>query len=391
MDAGVLAARDKDEAAGMLRREGKSVVSIRPHQEQASDTTGTTGRRKKIKRDQVIFFSTQLAVMVDTGVPLDEALDAIAQQSDKPELTEVVGDLSEQVKAGQTLSSAMESHPKVFGKLFVALVRASEASGTMGQMLQRASQYMQSERKTRKQIKGAMTYPICMLSFCTIVIIALLTLVLPRFEKIYSGKGAVLPAPTQILLYISHAMTDYWYLLIPAVAAIIVGVYMYFRSQKGSILLDKIKINMPIIGPMYRKASLARSMRTLATMVSTDVGILEGLQITAEVSGNYYYSQMWTDLSEQVKTGSTLSERLFEYELVPRTLTQMIDAGERTGRLSGVLEKAADFCEEELSVSVKAITSLIEPAMIIIMGLIVGGIAIALLLPVFKLSNVVAQ
>ncbi len=380
-----------DEAVGLLRREGKSVVSIRPHDEEIFGDNAARRQKGKIKRDHVIFFATQLAVMVDTGVPLDEALDAIAQQTDKPELSRVVNNLSEQVKSGQTLSSAMESHPKVFNRLLVALVRASEASGTMGKMLQRASQYMQSERKTRKQIKGAMTYPICMLSFCAIVIIALLTLILPRFEKIYSTKGAVLPAPTRILLGANHVMANYWFVLIPAVGALAAGLYAYFKSPGGKILMDKVKINMPVIGPMYQKASLARSMRTLSTMVATDVGILEGLQITAEVSGNHYYSRMWRDVADNVKEGSTLSERLFECELVPRTLTQMINAGERTGQLSIVLERAANFCDEELSVAVKAMTSLIEPAMIIIMGLIVGGIAIALLLPVFSLSKVVSH
>lgn len=386
---GTLTAGSLDEASQMLRQDGKIIISI--EESAAFDETQLAPRNKKISRDDIIFFATQLAVMVDTGVPLADALDCIAEQTDHTGLKKLLTDLADQVKAGVEFSKALEMHPKHFSKLFVALMRASEASGTMGKMLQRVSEYMEQDRDTRNKIKGAMTYPVCMLSFCVLVVIGLLAFVLPKFEKIYSGKGAALPAPTQLLLSMSGVLTNYWYLLILGVAGISVSAYFYLRTPAGRMMLDSIRINTPIIGPMCRKACLARSLRTMSTMVSTGVGILDGLVITSQVSGNYYYAKIWTDLAERIKEGSTLSDELFKCSLIPRSVSQMIAAGEKTGKLSKVMDRVAGFCEDDLKVAVKTLTQMMEPAMIIIMGLIVGGIAMALLLPVFKLSKVITK
>jgi len=386
--AGALTAASAAEASQSLRRDGKTVVSI--HEEHAAIQMAQ-GKRKRVKRDDVIFFTTQLAVMVDTGVPLDEALDAIARQTENLTFQEMILELSDDVKGGVEFSASLQKHPKIFGNLFVALMRASEASGTMGQMLQRVSEYMEQERETRKQIKGAMTYPVCMLSFCVLVVVGLLVFILPRFEKIYSGKGAMLPLPTRILLGLSHGLVDYWPFIVGGLVATAVGCYMYFRQPAGRALLDKARINAPLFGKMYRKAYLARSLRTMATMVTTGVGILEGLDITAQVAGNSEYARVWNGLAEKVKEGGTLSDNLFQCSLVPPTIAQMVDAGERTGKLGMVMNRVAAFCEDDLKVAVKAMTSMIEPIMIIVMGLLVGGIAMALLLPVFSLSKVVSH
>jgi type IV pilus assembly protein PilC len=386
--AGALTAASATEASQSLRRDGKVVVSI--HEEHAA-LQATLGKRRRIKRDDVIFFTTQLAVMVDTGVPLDEALDAIARQTENLTFQEMILQLSDDVKGGVEFSASLQKHPKIFGNLFVALMRASEASGTMGQMLQRVSEYMEQERETRKQIKGAMTYPVCMLTFCVLVVVGLLVFILPRFEKIYSGKGAMLPLPTRILLGLSHGLVDYWPFIIGGIVAATVAGYLYFRQPAGKEFLDKVRINIPLFGRMYRKAYLARSLRTMATMVTTGVGILEGLDITAQVSGNTEYAKVWNGLAEKVKEGGTLSENLFECPLVPPTIAQMVDAGERTGKLGMVMNRVAAFCEDDLKVAVRAMTSMIEPIMIIVMGILVGGIAMALLLPVFSLSKVVSH
>jgi len=385
---GALTAVSAAEASQSLRRDGKTVLSV--HEEHAMLQVAQ-GNRKRIKRDDVIFFTTQLAVMVDTGVPLDEALDVIARQTENLTFQEIILGLSDEVKGGVEFSLALEKHPKVFGNLFVALMRASEASGTMGQMLQRVSEYMEQERETRKNIQGAMTYPLCMLGFCVLVVVGLLVFILPRFEKIYSGKGAMLPLPTRFLLALSHGLVDYWPFIVGGLVAAAVGGYLYFRKPAGKVLLDKARINVPLFGRMYRKAYLARSLRTMATMVTTGVGILEGLEITAQVSGNSEYARVWRGLAERVKEGGTLSENLFECALVPATIAQMVDAGERTGKLGMVMNRVAAFCEDDLKIAVKAMTSMIEPVMIIIMGILVGGIAMALLLPVFSLSKVVSH
>lgn len=391
LDNGVLAASSAEEASMILRRDGKTIMSLHEEQYDMEEYNRSRARKMKIKRDDVIFFATQLAVMVDTGVPISEALDSIAAQTEHPGLKVTIEDIAEQIKGGTEFSTALEGYPKLFDNLFVALIRASEASGTMGLMLERLSEYMAAERATRNKIKGAMTYPLCMLSFCVLVVVALLVFVLPKFEKIYSNKGAALPVPTQILLTASHTLRDYWAVIIVLLVGAVVGGVYYFRKTSGRLVLDKIKISAPILGPMYRKACLSRSLRTMSTMISSGVSMLDSLEITSQAAGNEHYSRIWRDLSEKVAEGSSLSDELFVNPLVPKTVTQMISAGERTGRLGQVMDRVAKFCEDDLSVAVKTLTNLIEPAMIIVMGLLIGGIAIALLLPVFSIAKVVAN
>lgn len=391
MDSGTIAANSVAEATRMLRKDGKAVLSVRQEQTELTEYARAQARKSRIKRDQIIFFTNQLAVMVDTGVPLSEALESIAAQTEHPGMKVVVEDISEDIKGGLEFSAALAKYPRLFNDLYVALIRASEASGSMGTMLERLSAYMAAERDTRKTIKGAMMYPMCMLVFCTMVVTGLMVFILPRFEKIYANKGAALPVPTRVLMTISHTMTAYWPVFLGGVAAVIVGLYMYVRSDGGREVVDKIKISLPPIGGMYRKASLARMLRTMATMVSSGVAMLDAIKITACAAGNRHYRRVWEGLGEGVKEGANLSDQLFLCPLVPATVSQMISAGEKTGRLGPVMDRVAKFCEDDLRIAVKSLTSLIEPLMIIVMGLLVGGIAMALLLPIFSLSKVVAR
>lgn len=385
-DNGVLMAQDMGEASHLLRGQGKTVISIREEVQAA-----VAAPRRRVKQDDVVFFATQLAVMVDTGVQLTEALDAIGAQTGNETFKDIIAALSDQVKGGKEFSAALLEYPNIFPPIFVALMKASEASGTMGAMLQRVSDYLASERETRKRIQGAMTYPLCMLSFCVLVVVGMLIFVLPRFEKIYGAKGSVLPLPTRFLLGLSHAIVDYWYLILTGLAGLITALYFYLHSESGRDMLDRIKLRIPVVGSMYRKGFLARSLRTMATMVSTGVTMLDGLEITAQVAGNRMYAAIWKGLAEKVKQGSTLAEHLYSCPLIPRTMSQMIEAGERTGRLGQVMDRVAQFCEDDLKIAVKTMTNMIEPIMIIVMGVLVGGIAMALLLPVFSLSKVVAH
>ena len=384
---GVVQAEDIEEASRALRKPGTMVLDIHP--ERAEDAGLHATRR--VKRDEVIFFANQLAVMVDTGVILTEALDAIAQQTENPTFQAIVRDLSDDVKGGEEFSRALEKFPKVFSGLFVALMKASEASGTMGTMLVRISGYLTQEREIRKQIKGAMTYPLCMLGFCVLVVVGMLVFILPRFEKIYAGKGAVLPLPTRFLLALSGGLIAYWPIILIGLAGGGVLLYLYVRSPAGRYAVDKMRISVPLIGRMYRKAYLARTLRTMGAMMTSGVSVLEGLEITARAAGNDVYARIWRDVAEEVKEGATISECLYNCKRLPRTIVQMLDAGERTGKLGLVMNRVAAFCEADLKVAVKTMTGMIEPAMIIIMGFIIGGIAMALLLPIFSLSKIIAH
>ena len=390
-ESGTLAAPNAAQASRSLRSGGNNLVGIHRDFGPGRAAGQAIAVPSRVKRDQVVFLATQLAIMVDTGVPLDEALDSIADQTEHSGLKVLVADLSEQVKGGVEFSAALESHPKAFDNLFVSLMRAGEASGTMGQMLVRASQYMESEREIRKRIKGAMAYPVCMMGFCVLVVIGLMIFILPRFQRIYAGKGAVLPLPTRVLLATSFAMITYWPFILGGLGALITAAMFYFRSEGGRLFLDKVRITAPIIGPMYRKACLARSLRTMATMVSSGVSMLDGLAITAQAAGNCFFARVWTDLAESVKEGSSLSEPLFSCDLIPRTVSQMVAAGERAGKLGPVMDRIAGFCEDDLKVAVKTVTMMIEPIMIVVMGLVVGGIALALLLPVFSIAKVMTH
>ena len=344
--------------------------------------------QKKIKTDDIIFFATQLAVMVDTGISLSEALDSIVSCTDHDSLGFLIEDISERVKSGSSFSESLEVHPKYFNEQFVAMMRASEASGTMGEMLQRCTAYMMQDRDTRKQIKGAMVYPLCMMSFCVLVVVGLLIFVLPRFESIYATRGAALPMPTQILLSISAGITENWILLLTSVIALAVGGTFFFRSEIGGRTADRIKIDLPAMGSMFRKGCLARSLRTMSTMVTTGVNVIDGLDITARVAGNRYYADLWWSLQSRISEGGGLAEGLFESPLVPGTIAQMIEAGEKSGKLGNVMDRVAKFCEDDLRVAIKTLTGLIEPIMIIVMGILIGGIAMALLLPIFSMADV---
>ena len=384
---GVIEAVSLDEASRAVRKPGTIVVDIHPQ----GWARSTYAVPRRVRRDEIIFFANQLAVMVDTGVNLTEALDAIAEQTDNLSLKAVVRDLGDEVKGGCEFSQALARHPKVFSPVFVALIKASEASGTMGQMLQRISIYMTQEREIRKRIKGAMTYPVCMLVFCVLVVVGMLVFILPRFQKIYAGRGAVLPAPTRALLGLSSAIITYWPFILIALAGAVLGLYLYVRSPAGRLRLHKMRISLPLAGPMFRKVYLARSLRTMGAMLSSGVGVLEGLEITAQAAGNDVYAGIWRAVARRVKEGSTIAEGLYGCKRVPRTISQMLEAGERTGKLGTVMNRVAEFCEDDLKVSVKTVTAMIEPAMIVVMGCIIGGIAMALLLPIFSISKVVAR
>lgn len=389
---GVLIAESIAEASRLLRRDGKTIVSLKAESAEAfaAEPLATVGR-KRVRKDDIVFFATQLAVMVDTGVPLIDSLDCIRDGMPPGSMKNLLTDVSQQVKGGASFSDALARHPKAFGKLFAAMVRASEASGTMGTMLEQISEYLERDRDTRKKITGAMIYPICMFSFCILVVTGLLLFVLPRFEKIYQGKGALLPLPTRMLLGTSAFLLHYWPLVLLGLLGAIGALYTWVGTDQGRRVIDKIRLTVPILGPMTRKACLARSLRTMATMVSTGVSMLEGLTLTAEVAGNTFYRDVWTRVASRVEEGATLSAELAKHPLIPRPITQMVAAGEQAGQLGPVMNRAAGFCENDLKIAIKTVTDIIEPAMIIVMGFIVGGIAISLLLPIFSISKLMAH
>ncbi|MEM8783515.1 MAG: type II secretion system F family protein [Planctomycetota bacterium] len=393
MMTGVLRAVSVAEAGAMLRGEDKFVVNVEEVDEAKAEAVQQKARRKagRIKRDDVIAFAHQLAAMIDTGVPLSEALECIVDQCASAAFAEVLGEVHAHVQGGGELSAALKQYPKVFPAVMTSLVAASEASGTMGMMLERVSGYLTKERQTAKKIKNALTYPAIMLVMITGVTIGLLVFVLPKFTTIFAQRGAALPLPTQALIVVSNALTQYWWAWLLGLAGVLAGYLLAARSEPGRRLIDRFKLGCPVLGDLFRKLYLTRAMRTMGTMIDAGVPILDMVAIVRDVTSNRWYEDLWDDLDDRMQRGSQLSDGLFDSPLIPRSIAQMVYAGEKSGRLGPTMNKIAEFTELEFDDQVKTTTSLIEPAMTASMGIIIGFIAIALLLPIFTVGNVVAS
>jgi len=390
--AGTLTAASIEDAGQTLRAEGKFVVNLARAQEEADAPTRiVSGGRGRIKRADVITFAQQMAVMVDTGVPMSEALHCIAEQCINPTFKAVLDDVAERVNGGSTFSAALAAHPKVFPPVMVSLMKASEASGTMGVMLDRVSGYMNKELAIVKKVKGALMYPAFMFLMLVGVTVFLLTFVLPKFAGIYGAKGAALPMPTQILMAISNTLVHHWAWVVGSLITLVAGFVLFARTSTGRGTLDYAKLHAPILGPMFNKLYITRATRTMGTMIASGVPILDMVAIARNVTRNRLYERLWDDVDDKLKHGSQLSDALFASPLIPRNVSQMIYSGEKSGRLGPVMEKIANFTEADFEEQVKVTTQFIEPVMVASMGLIVGFVAIALLLPIFTIGKVMAS
>lgn len=343
--------------------------------------------RRPVRRTDVIFFTTQLAVMVQTGVSLSTALAGLIHQEQNPTFRGILEQLRYAVEAGQDFSAALARHPKLFDKTYVSLVRASEATGTLGEMLTRIADYLRRQHETISKVRASLTYPVVMLVMAIGVTIFLLTWVLPQFTPIFTSRGVDLPKVTQVLMVVSDALISHWYWWLAGLIAVIAGLIYGKRTPKGQEVWDSIKINVPIIGPAVKKVVISRSIRTLGVMVEGGVSMLDAIQLAADVSGNIHYERLWLRVLDEVTAGNEINDALDDDSLFPPTLRQMIASGEETGKLNVVLSQASEFYDRQVEIALKTTTSILEPLMIAVMGVIVGGIGMALLLPIFSLSR----
>lgn len=380
--SGTLDVESRDDAVARLKRDGYQVVELE------EEESGLTLLPRRIKQTDIIYATSQLAVMVDTGITLSAALGSIAEHEQNPTLKEVLLDLRTRVESGEDFSTALARYPRHFDKTFVSLIRSSEQTGTMAEMLETVSGYLRSQLETRQKIRAAMAYPSVMAVLAVCVTIFLLTYILPKFEPLFTRKGAKLPKPTIVMMAASDLLIEYWFVWVALAIGLFFTWFFGRRTEPGRKFLDWLKISLPIIGPMTRKVTISRSIRTLGTMVASGVSMLDAIRLTAEVASNWYYEQAWLRVLEQITDGHRICDALkAEDSLFPSTLVQMIGAGEETGKLDKVLNKVSVFYDREVETSLKATTSLIEPLMICAMGFIVGGIALGLLMPIFSLSR----
>lgn len=352
--------------------------------------------RAKVKQSELILFSTQLSVMLDSGVVLSDALDAIAEQAEYGTFKMIIDDVAQKVKSGDNFSKALAWYPKVFNTMFISMVKASEASGRMAEMLDVLSGYLNFESETRKRIKGALTYPFIMALMAVAATGTLMFFVLPRFMGIYESRGAALPKLTQVLVGFSRILGNIQIMTGVVTAAILasIGLYYWAGTLSGRRVIDFIKIRTPVLGTMFVDTVVTRSMRIMATMINTGVNLLESIEVTQGSCQNYYFQRLWMGVDEKIRAGYQLSESILissGSELIAPGIIQMLRAGEKSGKLGEVCDKVSVFYEKKLEASIRSVMALIEPLMITIMGTIIGTIAIALLLPVFRISSVIAH
>lgn len=350
----------------------------------------------KVKSSELILLTTQLSVMLDSGVVLSDALDAIAEQAENGSLKLIISNVASAVKGGERFSKALAQYPKVFDSMFISMVKASEASGKMAEMLNVISEYLNFETETRKRIKGALTYPFIMALMAVAATGTLMFFVLPRFMGIYEAKGAALPKLTQILVNFSKILGSFEKMTMIVTTLIIVAVFLYYWSKtvSGRRVIDLLKIRTPVVGTMFVDTVVTRSMRIMATMINTGVNLLDSIQVIQEACDNYYFQRLWIGVDEKIKDGYQLSESILishGNDLIAPGIIQMIRAGEKSGKLGEVCDKVSVFYEKKLEASIRNVMALIEPVMITILGGIIGTIAIALLLPVFRISTVIAH
>jgi len=340
-------------------------------------------------RKDILTFTTQLAVMVRAGISLQDALEGISDQCTNHKFQVVLRDLKVRIEEGNSFSQALAEYPNIFTNLYINMVAAAEASGSLSDMLQKLVEYLDQEAETRSQVKGAMVYPIIICVMAITVTVFLLCWVLPKFTALFAGKEHLLPMPTILLMKTSAFLRHWWYAIIPGIGAALWGFWFFINTPVGRVWWDRTKLFLPLIRTLCRSLYITRSLHTMSVLTRGGVPILNTISITAHISGNALYKDMWLGVYEEVRQGKKVASSLSRYTLMPSSVVQMIRSGEESGNMADVLRDVANFYGRELKTVIKAVTSMIEPIMIVCMGFMVGFIAMAIILPIFKMSNLV--
>jgi type IV pilus assembly protein PilC len=374
----------KDEVLAYLHKQKLIPVSVREKPRDLSFTFGTG-----IKTRDIVIFTRQFATMINSGLPLVQALDILAEQTENTFLRKVIQEVLYDVESGHTLADAMGKHPKVFTDLFVNMVAAGEAGGILDTILLRLATFLEKNDALLRKIKGAMIYPAVIAFVATSAIAILLIFVIPTFQQMFDAAGVPLPLPTRVVIFMSIILQGYWWAILIGIIATALGIRQAYQTSAGRLAIDRTILNVPILGDMQRKAAVARFTRTLGTLVSSGVSILEGLEITAKTAGNRVIHDAVMNSRASIAGGETIAGPLKESGVFPPMVVQMINVGEQTGGLDEMLTKIADFYDEEVDAAVEALLSAMEPIMIVVLGVVVGGMIVAMYLPIFDMINAV--
>ncbi|MCZ6478907.1 MAG: type II secretion system F family protein [candidate division NC10 bacterium] len=384
---GEMEAPNREAVVAQLRRQQVLATSIKS---KAKDIEiKIPGFGGKVGEKELAIVTRQLATMIDAGLPLVQCLNILAQQQENKIFKKTLNDIRENVEAGSTFSAALKKHPKVFNTLYTNLVEAGEAGGILDTILNRLAVYIEKATTLKKRVKSAMFYPMTIVSVALVVVIFLLIYVIPTFQGLFANFGATLPLPTIIVLELSNFVRAYLLYMIGGGVGLIMGIRAYYKTAGGRKRIDGLMLQLPIVGPLIRKVAVAKFTRTLGTLVSSGVAILEGLDITARTAGNMVVEEAVQKARAAIAQGKTIAEPLQESKVFPPMVVQMIAIGEQTGALDRMLNKVADFYEEEVDIAVGTLTAMLEPLMVIFLGVVVGGVVIAMYLPIFKLISVI--
>jgi type IV pilus assembly protein PilC len=374
----------KEEVASYLHRQKLIPVAIREKDRGINITLGGG-----VKTRDIVIFTRQFATMINAGLPLVQCLEILAEQTDNEKLAKTIQEVLYDVESGNTLADSLGRHPKVFSRLFVNMVAAGEAGGILDTILLRLATFLEKSDALARKIKGAMIYPIVILLVAVAAVAVLLIFVIPTFQQMFASAGVPLPLPTQIVIALSAFLQAWWWAVLLALGAAAFGIRQFYGTDQGEKLIDGGLLKLPILGDMLRKAAVARFTRTLGTLVSSGVSILEGLEITAKTAGNRIIHDAVMGSRSSIAGGETISGPLRQSAVFPPMVVQMINVGEQTGGLDEMLTKIADFYDEEVDAAVSALLSALEPIMIVVLGVVVGGMIVAMYLPIFDMISAV--
>ena len=374
----------KEEVLAFLHRQKMIPVSVREKQKGITFSIGSG-----VKTRDIVIFTRQFATMINSGLPLVQSLDILAEQTENQALRKAIQDVLYDVESGHTLADAMGKHPKIFSELFVNMVAAGEAGGILDTILLRLATFLEKNDALIRKIKGAMIYPAVILTVAIGAVAVLLIFVIPTFQTMFDSAGIPLPLPTRIVIGMSQILQSFWWAIGAAIVGAVFLIRYAYTTDGGRLFLDRLLLTFPILGDMQRKAAVARFTRTLGTLVSSGVSILEGLEITAKTAGNRVIHDAVMGSRASIAGGETISGPLKESGVFPPMVVQMINVGEQTGGLDEMLSKIADFYDEEVDAAVEALLAAMEPIMIVFLGGIVGGMIVAMYLPIFDMINAV--
>mgnify|MGYP001160627554 CR=1 FL=1 len=386
---GVMEAASAAAVEAQLKKYGFGSISIKEEGKGLSMEIKLPGFAPKVETKDLVVFTRQFATMIDSGLPLVQCLDILSSQQENKTFKDVLIRVKESVEGGSTFADALSKHPKVFDQLYVNLVAAGEVGGILDTILNRLAAYIEKAMKLRKQVKGAMVYPTTIMAIAVIVVGVILVFVIPTFAKMFQEFGGDLPGPTKFVINLSNFVVKYILLIIGLVFALVIGFKKYYATVGGRKKIDALALKAPVAGPIIKKVAVARFTRTLGTLISSGVPIMDGLEIVAKTAGNKVVEEAVFKVRQAISEGKTMAEPLQECGVFPPMVVQMISVGEATGAMDAMLSKIADFYDDEVDEAVSAMTALMEPMLMVFLGTTVGGLVIAMYLPIFKLAGTV--